>query len=143
MKKLLLLSLFAFLLTACTTSKPLYNANTEIPVNNVSSPVIQDSILKALEFKRWVVEKKSDGLVIASINVRSHRARIKITYDQKSYQINYMDSTNLDYRVKKMRVVTRDYVGESNKGVAHIHRNYNKWIQLLDNEIKTYIIRAS
>jgi hypothetical protein len=45
-------------------------------------------------------------------------ATIEIKYDKKSYNITYKNSSGL------------------NSDGQVIHRNYNKWIQFLDNDIQ-------
>ena len=50
--------------------------------------------------------------------VRQHFASVDIHYDSNSYSIRYKDSKVLMY------------------DGTNIHRNYNKWVQLLDQQIK-------
>ena len=57
--------------------------------------------------------------MVASIVVRDrHQAWVDIPYSTKGYQIRYRDSAGLDYDGER------------------IHRNYNKWVQLLDADIR-------
>jgi hypothetical protein len=51
------------------------------------------------------------------LHLRSHVAIVSITFDTKQFSIFYKDSTNLDY------------------DGARIHRNYNGWIQNLEQAI--------
>lgn len=68
--------------------------------------------------REWIVESNKDGVMNLKINVRTHMAAIKITYNNNFYSINYVDSYNLKY----------------NGNV--IHRNYNKWITILNRDIQ-------
>ena len=48
-------------------------------------------------------------------------AKVDINYNTKTYSITYKDSSDLDYDGTK------------------IHKNYNGWIQNLDNAIKVQL----
>ena len=69
----------------------------------------------------WGMKEDSPGSITATLLLRSHRAVVVIKYDTKSYSIDYADSTDLKYDSKKQT----------------IHKNYNGWIQNLDNAIRT------
>ncbi|WP_394173835.1 putative periplasmic lipoprotein [Thalassotalea litorea] len=121
MKKLYLIILVTLTLAGCAKTQPVYNVSEHAVPANVESSKVQDSIIDALKYKRWTIEEKKPGEVVANIYVRSHQARIRITYDTQNYNIEYVDSSNLKYSEQKNT----------------IHRNYNKWIQLLEQEIDT------
>lgn len=119
MKKVLL-GLFVILgLTACKTTHPLYNADSQIAATNISSEVMGKSIASALRYKGWKVLSKTDDEILAGITVRSHYAEIKIKFNGPQYTIEHVKSSNLDYN------------GAKNV----IHRNYNRWIKMLEAEI--------
>lgn len=110
------------LLTACTSA----------PIKEVSSeritttrPVSLDDVTKAIVTAGgtlgWQMDVLSPGKILGTLKLRSHLAKVDITYDTQTYNIKYKDSTNLDYT-----------------GTT-IHRNYNGWIQNLDNAIKTQL----
>ena len=67
--------------------------------------------------KQWQIQEVEDGHLEAWINVRQHMAKIDIVYSTEKYSITYKDSAVLKYNGKK------------------IHRNYNKWIRLLNDQI--------
>jgi hypothetical protein len=48
-------------------------------------------------------------------------AKVDVKYDTKTYNITYKDSSNLEYDGK------------------NIHKNYNGWIQNLDNGIRAQL----
>jgi len=57
------------------------------------------------------------GLMRAPLDIRSHQALVDIPFDARRFSIRYVSSSNLDY-----------------DGVV-IHRNYNGWVQNLQNAI--------
>lgn len=125
MKKIILVLLFAMAVSACKTTVPINNVSNAEVVGKPSLSQIKESIVEALKYKRWVPVSVEDKQITAEIWVRSHYAKISIDYDNESYSINYIESNNLDF----------------DAGKNQIHRNYNKWIILLDQEIRMNIAR--
>ena len=122
---LLMLSLVLLLFTSCRTAQ-VYNV-TDTPINTGSGneptlEQVEKAILSAATASKpaWAMRVVKPGLITATLNVRSHMAVVDITYNTKSYSINYKESNNLKYD------------GEKNT----IHSNYNGWIQNLDSAIK-------
>jgi hypothetical protein len=111
---------FGLLCLAACTHAPLVTPQEVFPTDQVHNAAdVRRAIVETLERRGWTVGDESPGLVVASILVRGrHQAWIDIPYSTKGYQIRYRDSAGLDYD------------GE------HIHRNYNKWVQLLDADIR-------
>ena len=70
----------------------------------------------AARYKRWSVAKVEEGYLRAEIHVRKHFAAIDIRYTPETYSISYRDSEVLRY------------------DGSNIHRNYNKWIKLVEQE---------
>jgi len=87
----------------------------------LSEKAVAKSIRLGVAQRGWVVSRQDPGYMEATLNIRSHVAKVGITYDTKSIQIRYIDSTNLDYEVKK--------------GVRRIHGNYLKWINNIVKDI--------
>ncbi|MCW8832492.1 MAG: membrane lipoprotein lipid attachment site-containing protein [Colwellia sp.] len=126
MKKILFVLLSVFALAACK-STPVYNVgNSQVPAG-LSSKQVEKNIVKALIQKGWQVKNKTDGKILAEIMVRSHTAKIEISYDASQYSINYVDSTNLKYDAQKNT----------------IHKNYNNWIIYIDRLIQTGLVEES
>lgn len=123
MKRLTALVITLVLLTACSTSKPLYNSYSTVNVENKSLNIMRSAIVEALGFKRWEILDEEPGKFRAGINVRSHYAEILVSYDATKFEIVYLNSQNLDYRSSKQT----------------IHRNYNRWIHYLEQEIKSRV----
>ncbi|MGD1879194.1 MAG: hypothetical protein ACFB13_17035 [Kiloniellaceae bacterium] len=111
----------ALLLTACARTLPVYNV-TEAPVVTGSGTTpslnqVEDAIVKACRDKEWFADPVADGHIVAKVRVRKHTAVVDILYSPTNYSITYKDSEMLLY-----------------DGTL-IHRNYNKWVQLLADRI--------
>jgi subtilisin family serine protease len=87
-------------------------SGTELSANQV-----RDAIVKAAHTKGWAVQDGSNGRLVATVYVRTHMAEVEIDYSPEAYSISYRNSDNLLYNG------------------SNIHRNYNKWIQLLEIRI--------
>ncbi|NCE92895.1 hypothetical protein [Pseudomonas sp. L13] len=109
----------ALLATAGCTSKPVLNTQHELPATNqVSEEKMKQVIVAALQKREWTVQRLSPQLVQAEITVRGQfYAAIDIRYTRNSYAITYRDSRDLGYKDGK------------------IHRNYNRWVSMLDRDI--------
>lgn len=114
----LLLSLALLGVAACS-SKPVQNIQQTAPATSVRSATeMQEAIVGALDERGWLVQKIESNQVLAEITVRGrHHAEIAIPYDASQFQIQYRSSRGLDYKDGK------------------IHRNYNKWVSLLRDDI--------
>ncbi|GGO65937.1 hypothetical protein [Bowmanella pacifica] len=110
------------LLSGCGTSQYIYNVSGKQLQVNASLEKMEEAILDAAAFKRWAVKEKYSGHIILEINVRKHYASVNVDYDKTGYSIRYLDSFNLDHKGEK------------------IHRNYNKWVKLLEMEIDQRLV---
>lgn len=72
------------------------------------------------------MREERPGVITGHIQVRQHQANISIPYNTVHYSINYVSSVNLD-----------------DKGEGKIHRNYNRWINGLNQAIQLELNRAS
>jgi hypothetical protein len=109
-------------IAACTT-KPVYNVerSTFNAKDSLSNEQASEAIFNAGSHLGWSMTEIAPGHIRADINVRGkHQASVDINYDGRGYSIAYVDSENLKY--------------DAEKGV--IHRNYNSWVQNLDNQIR-------
>ncbi len=109
----------ALLTTAGCTSKPVLNTQHDLSTNTqVSEEQVKQVIVSALQKREWTVQRLSPQLVQAEITVRNQfHAEIDIRYTRNSYAITYRDSRDLGYKDGK------------------IHRNYNRWVSMLDRDI--------
>ncbi|MDR6678167.1 hypothetical protein [Pseudomonas oryzihabitans] len=118
LRRLLLVSAVLFL-AACTRA-PLVTPQEVFPADRVENAAdVRRAIVEVLETRGWTVGSESPGMIVASILVRGrHQAWVDIPYSTKGYQIRYRDSAGLDYDGRR------------------IHRNYNRWVQRLDADIR-------
>jgi hypothetical protein len=70
----------------------------------------------------WVVTRDESGLIEATLNIRTHMAKVNIPYSTKEVAIHYVASDNLDYQEKN--------------GVKYIHGNYIKWVRNIQSDIQ-------
>jgi hypothetical protein len=112
------LALGALALGGCTSARVLNIQDAPIGASaqgQDAGPAIE----LALTRRGWQVTDRRPGAVDAAIDVRQHHAEITVSYDADSFSIDYRDSRGLEYRN------------------GSIHRNYNRWISRLDNNIRT------
>ena len=112
------------LLGACT-SKPILNVkDAQVSAGKtLQASEVRKAIGVAGATLGWQVIDLKPGLAQGTLNLRNHTAVVEIPYTATSYSILYKSSVNL---------------GE---GGGDIHRNYNGWIQFLDNSIKAELAR--
>jgi len=123
-KKLTTLILAGLLvaLVGCRTT-PVHNVY-ESTVNATGSyklKDVKDAILKAGDSLGWSMKNVKPGSIIATLYIREHMARVKITYSKKNFSIVYSESAGLKY-----------------DGV-NIHKNYNGWVKNLERRINSNI----
>lgn len=116
--RIVALMALALLITGCT-SKPVYNAKENFSSErSFSNEQMSRAIVTALNDRQWTVQSIKPGMIKAAITVRGrHHAEIDIPYTPTSFEIDYRSSTGLDYKD------------------GQIHRNYNRWINLLRERI--------
>jgi hypothetical protein len=124
---IVVVALAALAVGACTT-RPIVNVSAE-PLGGASGAAVtpehvRDAILRAGTRLGWQMTPVSTGLVNGRIALRNHVAVIDVTYTSGTYNVRYRDSTNLDYRD------------------GQIHKNYNGWIENLNNAIRMELLRA-
>lgn len=123
--KLLFISVLGlFALTGCRTAN-VYNV-MDNPVE-VRKGTTDDQVYKAIKTAGsslgWIITKVKPGLAQGQLNLRDHMALVEIPYNTKSYSIVYKNSNALKYDANKQ----------------HIHKNYNAWVQNLDNAIRVQL----
>lgn len=116
----LLTTLLALSTDAYSRTQPVYNVvDKAIHTGSGRALTLEEVgnvLAGAARYKRWSVAKVEEGYLKAEIHVRKHFAAIDIRYTPESYSITYRDSEVLRYDGTK------------------IHRNYNKWIKLIEQE---------
>lgn len=122
-RTVLMLVIVAFWLVGCATAPPVLDSPRAIDVpGNATMEEVENAILDAMRSRGWSVHERNRGEIIADLNVRSHFARVGITYNTGAIAIEYMDSENLEYEVVD--------------GEQHIHGNFNSWLTNLSNDIQ-------
>ncbi len=103
-------------------TKPVYNIHDAYiqttSGEDLTLEEVQDFFIQAASYKGWTAKIIEPGHIVASITVRRHFAQIDVTLSPTTYSIVYKDSRELKYNGEK------------------IHRNYNKWIKLLDDQFR-------
>ncbi|EGA71656.1 hypothetical protein VISI1226_12756 [Vibrio sinaloensis DSM 21326] len=123
--KLLSSALLALLLVGCGRVQPVMNVEDTPVAYNLQSKQVKSAIMQAASNRGWVIEEISPNELNAKIHVRSHFAEVKIPYNEKFYSIIYLNSENLKASDGK------------------IHRNYNRWINNLNVDIKRQLSLAA
>jgi hypothetical protein len=113
------------LFVAGCTSAPIMNVN-EAAVSSASgksltSDQVRGAIVRAGAALGWQMKDEKAGLLIGTLQLRSHTAVVEIPYSPTSYSIKYRSSVDLD-----------------EKG-GNIHKNYNGWIQNLTRGINAQL----
>jgi hypothetical protein len=83
---------------------------------------IKKALIVAGSQRNWVMREVEPGKLEATLLLRSHMAKVLVSYDTSSYAISYLDSKNLKHKNGK------------------IHRNYNSWVQNLSNDIQRNLL---
>jgi hypothetical protein len=101
---------------------PIYNV-TDSPTTarpNATAEDVKAAVIRAGAGLGWKMQDAGAGRLVGTLVVRTHEAVVDIEYSEKTYNIRYKNSVNLNY--------------DGTAGT--IHRNYNSWIQNLDRRIQ-------
>lgn len=121
-RNILITLLVSLWLAACATA-PVLESPRQLDVPAAAEQgEVEDAILQAMRDRGWSVHERSDGHIVADLNVRSHFARVDIRYDASSVSLEYVDSRKLEYQVVE--------------GEERIHGNFNSWMDNLINDIR-------
>ena len=115
-----LLLIVSFVMTACGSTR-IYN----VPVTKVHAKKSSETVYRAIRDAGiglgWKITKIKPGVAEGKLALRAHVAVVRISYNNSSYSIRYVRSTNLKYNPKRQT----------------IHSNYNGWIKNLEKAIDT------
>jgi hypothetical protein len=120
LKRLFLVAAVLGLVAACGRVDKIYsveNAELGAPPSATIEQVGQ-AIERAATGLGWTVARERPGVMVATLDVRTHKAVVRIAYDTKRFSIGYKDSVNLKY------------------DGTDIHYRYNSWIRNLRTEIE-------
>jgi hypothetical protein len=125
----MMVALLAAVLTGCFGRlQPVYNVNdmaVPVALQDASASKIELIIKTAVTGRGWRVQDVSPGVIKATLKQRTHEAVVDIKYSNKAYSIDYVSSQDLLYDGSK------------------IHRNYNRWVKTLEQDINKEMYRAS
>ncbi len=111
-------------MAGCNTA-PIMNvpnaAVTSASGKALNADQVRSAIVRAGAALGWQMKDEGPGLLIGTLNLRTHQAVIEIPYSTSAYSIKYRSSTNLD-----------------EKG-GTIHKNYNGWITNLTRGINAQL----
>ncbi len=100
--------------------------NVPVP-DGLDMSAIGTAIIDGCATRNWVASEVGPGHLQCTLYIRSHMAKVDIRYDTETFSITYADSDNLKYDAKD----------------HEIHRNYNSWVQNLNGDIRTELLKAS
>ncbi|KMV29750.1 hypothetical protein L4D00_07710 [Photobacterium swingsii] len=109
----------------CSRMHPVLNVDNAPVSYNVQAEQVRSVILQSGTDRGWIMAETKPGTIRGEINVRTHKAVIDIEYNAKTYSIHYVSSENLKYEDGK------------------IHRNYNRWVNNLDVDIKKNLAKIA
>jgi len=116
-----LFAVAALALGACS-SAPIYNVNdAAITASGKSDAQVRKAIIDAGTALGWQITEVKPGLLLGTLHLREHTAIVDIPYTAKSYSILYKSSVNLAEKS------------------GQIHKNYNGWVQNLDQRIRVFL----
>jgi hypothetical protein len=126
LSNVIILSAVVILLVACAPI-PVHNVNNA-PISVSSTNYDLSDVTKAIQRAGtglgWQMKEETPGHIVGRLYLRTHMAVVDITYTLDDFSINYKDSNNLKY----------------NAGNNTIHKNYNGWIQNLNNAINAQLV---
>jgi type IV pilus biogenesis protein CpaD/CtpE len=122
--KLAALAIVTAGLVGCAAA-PIMNV-TEAPVVTASgkpltNEQVRAAIVRAGSALGWQMKEDGPGMLVGTLQLRTHTAVVAIPYSPRSYSVQYRSSVNLD-----------------EKG-GTIHKNYNGWIQNLTRGINAQL----
>jgi len=91
-----------------------------IPAGMSGENVVK-AIKNAMVVQAWALDNEAPGHIVASFSPNDHVARVTISYDEKEVRVAYLDSVNPNFKEED--------------GQREIHRNYNKWVEALAQQI--------
>ncbi|WP_374675233.1 hypothetical protein [Ideonella sp.] len=89
------------------------------------TPAVRAAILKGAQGLGWMLGAEEPGKLTLKFNKQGkHEVVIAAVYDDKGYELTYVDSTNMNF-------------SRHADGSMEIHPNYNRWIANLIKHIAT------
>ena len=124
-KKMATLVLTVLLITIVgCRSTPVRNIN-DAPVMAEGKYTVKDvkgAIISAGKNLGWGMKAVKPGLIIGTLYIRNHMAKVEVKYNKKNFSILYKDSAGLKY------------------DGTNIHKSYNGWVKNLERRIQSQLI---
>lgn len=101
-------------LTGCSGGTNILNVQSRFTVHsgNANLENVTRTIITSCAVKGWKPTLNSPGDIIATRRSSGHVAKVEITYTTESFNIQYLDSDNMNYDGKHISSVYSQWVGE-------------------------------
>lgn len=117
------LTLLAFSGAIQARQAPLVDpAPVSIPAGLSQDKAVKD-IKRALIGRGWTITAERAGEIESTLNLRTHTAKILVTWDAQTVRIAYVSSVDLDYKQRN--------------GKRFIHSNYLGWVNNIAKDMAT------
>ena len=127
--KLWTVLILLIVIPSCTSERITKYENEPLPTKIDGSAYTKEqitaAIMKACQRRGWVAQVREEGIIYASIIVRSNKAEAEISYDQNRISIVPVVSKNKDSYARA------DY------------RYWNRWVSFLFSSIIEYLSSSS
>ncbi len=112
----------AVFMMGCRTAPVINIEQSEIVVDGkYTLENVKKAIIRAGAGLGWQMKTVGSNKLVGTLHLRKHMAKVEITYNKKSYSINYKDSQNLSY------------------DGSMIHQNYNSWVTNLNRALQVQL----
>jgi hypothetical protein len=97
-------------------------APVSIPAGLSQEKAVKD-IKRALIGRGWAITSERPGEIESTLNLRTHVAKVRVTWDTREVRIAYVSSVDLDYKERN--------------GKRYIHPNYLGWVSNIAKDMGT------
>ncbi len=99
---------------------------------------IAEAVRMAAGSGNWDIIGETSGSMTARLRIRTHTAMVIIHYSESDYQIDYLNSINLDFNPHDLRGPKAGIRSKTIIKGPRIHANYNVWVRTLAESIEMY-----
>ncbi len=97
-------------------------APVSIPAGLSPEKAVKD-IKRALIGRGWAITSERPGEIESTLSLRTHVAKVRVTWDTREVRIAYVSSVDLDYKERN--------------GKRYIHPNYLGWVSNIAKDMTT------